>query len=149
MRFAMPYHPYDFELPCEWWAEAGMESFIPQTESYASAAAERVIIVPLADVQPLRRAVERDWRGFSKERMVGILQRIASKREISPIDVIEMPCEHHPKPQFRYAFYDGFHRFHASIAAGFKSIPAIVRPDLDAFFLAETKMRLAPSPDVT
>jgi len=141
MRFLMPNHPYEFKLPDEWWVEGRMEGFTPQSEAYAYPVAESVIVVPLADVQPLRRNVEKDWRGFDRGRMISILQGIASKKEIPAIDVIDLTCNHHPKPQFRYALSGGFHRFHASIAVGFRSIPAIVRPDLDAFFLAEGEMQ--------
>jgi hypothetical protein len=128
MRFLMPNNPYEFELPGKWWTQAGMDGFFPQSDSYAYPAAPNVIIVPLGDVQPLRRKAENDWRGFGRERMLWILQRMASREDLPPIEVVDIPCERHLYPPYRYGLYDGFHRFHASIAAGFTSIPAIIRP---------------------
>jgi hypothetical protein len=55
-----------------------------------------------------------------KDRMVSVLQDIALRREIWPIEIIEGASG-----DYRYRLHHGAHRFHASVAAGFSHIPAI------------------------
>jgi ParB-like chromosome segregation protein Spo0J len=63
----------------------------------------------------------RGYGGFTQDRMVSVLQDIALRREIWPIEIIE-----DASGAYRYRLYNGAHRFHASIAAGFSLIPAIL-----------------------
>jgi len=53
--------------------------------------------------------------------MVSVLQDIALRREIWPIEIIE-----DASGDYRYRLHNGAHRFHASIAAGFSLIPSIL-----------------------
>jgi len=62
--------------------------------------------------------LRRGHGGFERDRMVAVLRDIALRKEIWPIEITEGasgPYLHH-----------GAHRFHASVAAGFLHIPAII-----------------------
>jgi hypothetical protein len=105
MRYPMPNYPCDFEIPDDWLAAAGMYSFARSASAYRSTAA--AALVPLQTIVPPPRfpTASKDWHGFDRIRLVSILKGIAIGAEIER---------------------DGFHRFYASIAAGFSSLPAVI-----------------------
>ena len=51
MRFAFPLLPAEFEIPDDWWIEAGMSNFTPDTLTYRSTA-EATHTVALRDIEP-------------------------------------------------------------------------------------------------
>jgi hypothetical protein len=124
MRFAIPVLPCEFELPDEWWREAGMVGFDP-----AGRPAYRSIdsgeLVPLREIEPPYRKVTslQDWYGFSMERMVKILQGIASGAVIDDlVQLTRLTADN--AACYRFQVIDGYHRYFASVAAGFGFIPA-------------------------
>ena len=127
MRFPMPNHPCDFEIPDDWLKEAGMNGFTPVFRTYHSTA--EVVPVRLVEIEPPYRvpACVKDSRGFDRERLVFVLQGIAIGTQIPPVSLQELPLAEFPcfRP-YRYRVCDGFHRFYASIAAGFEWLPGIV-----------------------
>jgi hypothetical protein len=127
MRFAFPRFPAEFEIPDEWWTEAGMSDFTPHSSAYRSSA---VHTIALDDIEPpfrLRRA-PLDWRGFCRMRMVSILRGFVADAELPPIDLLDIPLTHDLSGDpFMYRVVAGFHRFYASIAAGSDRIPAASR----------------------
>jgi hypothetical protein len=124
-RFAMPKSPCDFEIPDDWWREAGMEGFQPTGACYAHAGI--VATVSLLQVEPPTRNpdVRPEWRGFDRPRLISVLQGVVAGAELPPIplEVIANGHEFPPAP-FIYRVRDGFHRFYASVAAGFSRVPA-------------------------
>lgn len=74
MRFALPRFPAEFEIPDEWWLEAGMQQFVRRSKAYRSRANESV--AP-DEVEPSFRNRSRplDWNRFDRIRMVSVLKR--------------------------------------------------------------------------
>jgi len=124
MRFPMPNYPCEFEIPDAWLVEAGMDGFIPTTPSYRSRAA--AVGVPLREVEPPYRVPEKDWRGFDRWRLISILKGISTGAEIEPVPVVTLPCTDFPAAPYRYRVRDGYHRFYASIVAGFEQLPTVI-----------------------
>jgi hypothetical protein len=127
MRFAFPRHPAEFEIPDEWWSEAGMPGFRPLGSAYNSADGE---LVQLNDIEPpyrLKRA-SLTAHGFNRERVVSILKGFQAGALLPPIDLLRIPPTHDISGDpFTFRVIDGFHRFYASIAVGFVFVPASLR----------------------
>jgi hypothetical protein len=127
MRYPMPNHPCDLEIPDDWLAEAGMDGLTPKMLAYRSTAGAGLI--PLTQIEPPYRspAVEKDWRGFDRVRMVSILRGFVAGVEIEPVPLLTLPAGTFlfPAP-YRYRVKDGFHRFYASVAAGFQCLPGAI-----------------------
>ena len=128
MRFSFPCFPAEFDLPDEWWAEAGMVGFKPPGLAYTSTA-EATDFIPLRDIEPPFRYPEypKDFRGFDRARMIRILSRMASGAEIDPVPLLALPRPEFLRPAFQYRVLDGVHRFYASVAAGFLHLPAVLK----------------------
>lgn len=125
MRFPMPNFPCEFELPDEWWAEAGMVGFQPTTRAYHSGQAADA--VPLTQVEPPYRRpdVTKDWRGFDKARLLAALQGMVAGDEMPPVPLQAISDGHEfPPAPYAYRVRDGLHRLYASVAAGFTHLPA-------------------------
>jgi hypothetical protein len=133
MRFSFPCFPGEFEIPTEWWREAGMEGFTPTAATYLSTTATGTI--PLRNIEPPVRFPEcpQDGGGFKRESMVSVLRGISSGSDIEPVPLIVLPSfpefavPRPPRP-FDFRVYNGYHRFYASVAAGFSCLPATVWP---------------------
>lgn len=129
MRFPFPLLPAEFEIPDDWWVEAGMSNFTPNTLTYRSTA-EAAHTVALRDIEPPFRwpEVPKDFRGFDRKRMIDVLSGIAMDVALPPLPLLVLP----PLPDisrapFSYRVLDGVHRFYASVAAGFVAVPASPR----------------------
>lgn len=117
----------EFEIPDEWWIAAGMKSFVRRSDAYlhcpdGKLPALPVIVVAITQVKPPQRlpSVTRDFRGFRRDGMDWALQHISSNTPLEPIRVLKANGE-----TYRYMVYDGFHRFYASTASGYPSIPVV------------------------
>jgi hypothetical protein len=127
MRSPMPNYPCEFEIPDEWWLEAGMAEFSARSPAYRSTLGAR--LVPLREIEPphLGVAHPRDWCGFDRARMVRILRGLNAHVEMRPVPLLELPIDGVPACQaYGYRALDGYHRFYASIAAGFTFLPASI-----------------------
>ena len=129
MRFILPLFPVEFELPADWWAESGMADFTITGSAFRSTPEATLIL--LRDIEPPFRFPEShlDWKGFNQDRMISILQGIATGAEIEPVPLYLLPPLPHeflPAP-FRYRVLDGYHRFYASIAAGYEYLPTVIK----------------------
>jgi hypothetical protein len=132
MRFPMPNYPCEFEIPDAWLAEAGMEGFSRTGPAYRST--PEAALVPLREIEPPYRkpAMAKDWRGFERARLVFILKGFIAGAEIEPVPLLGLPAGTFVVPTFvrpgpyAYQIRNGFHRFYASIAAGFESLPAVI-----------------------
>jgi hypothetical protein len=123
--FAMPKFPCEFELADEWLKEAGMTGYVPAGRCYRSAVT--VATVPLIQIEPPSRnpEVRPEWRGFDRPRLISVLQGIVSGAEMPPVPLQVIANGHEiPPAPFTYRVCDGFHRFYASLVAGFTHLPA-------------------------
>jgi hypothetical protein len=127
MRYPMPNYPCDFEIPDDWLAEAALNNFTPTSAAYRSS--DEAAPVPFKDVEPPYRVMThpKDWRGFDRTRLVSILKGFVAGAEIEPVPLLELPPVEFPlfRP-YRYRVSNGFHRFYASIAAGFTHLSGVV-----------------------
>jgi hypothetical protein len=129
MRFLFPRFPAEFQIPDEWWTEAGMTGFTPSTSAYRSTP-EATSVVPLFDIEPPFRlpAVPKDFHGFDRERMIRLLRGIAADVTLPPVGLLILPpLADISAPPFKYRLLCGVHRFYASIAAGFEFLPSATR----------------------
>jgi hypothetical protein len=127
MRAAMPNYPCEFEIPDEWWDAAGMADFAASRPAYRSTT--EATLVPLREIEPPHRdpTSPRDWCGFDRTRMLRILIGLRQGATMRPVPLLELAADDAPSRQaYAYRALDGYHRFYASIAAGFKFLPASV-----------------------
>jgi hypothetical protein len=119
----MPHFPGEFEIPEEWLFEAGIVGFQPTGRAYRSTTT--AVLVPLTAVEPVARYVThpKDWRGFDRARLVRVLKGFVADDEIEAVPAVELPVHEIASSPYRYRVRDGFHRFHASIVAGFDCLP--------------------------
>jgi len=68
----------------------------------------------------------KDWHGFERARLVSLLKGIATGAELDPVQLLELPQHDVWRMPYQYRVRDGFHRFYASIAAGFESLPSVI-----------------------
>lgn len=113
-----------FSLPTEWWIEAGMDRFEPGADlSYSARPQLASKLYLLAAIEPPRmgQRLRRGHGGFERDRMVAVLRDIALRKQIWPVEITEGASG-----AYLYSLHQGAHRFHASVAAGFSHIPAII-----------------------
>ena len=68
-----------------------------------------------------------DWRGFDHGRLIDVLKGFVAGDVIEPVPVIQLPdSDHLVRLPYRYCIRNGFHRYYASIVAGFTSLPASI-----------------------
>jgi len=126
MRYRMPNYPCEFEIPDSWLAEAGMDGFSPTALAYRSSA--DAVLVPLTKIVPPPQYTTSpmDWRGFDRDRLVRLLKGFVIGAKIEAVPLLEIPeVEFAPRP-YQYRARDGYHRFYASIAAGFGCLPGSI-----------------------
>jgi hypothetical protein len=122
MRFLFPRFPAQFEIPDDWWIEAGMSQFVPQQRQAYRSPTETVA---LDEIEPPFRTAPLDCNGFVRSRIMAILRGFVDDSELAPICLLVIPPRYEwPDNPFKYRVVDGAHRFYASIAAGFKRVPA-------------------------
>jgi hypothetical protein len=128
MRFAMPNFPCEFELTDEWLTDAGLIDFRSAATSYNSTSPNE--LKAIREIEPPVRfhTCPKDWLGFDRERLVNVMRGIVSGAEIPPVSVRQFPHEHDfwNEGQYRFRVRDGFHRYYASIAAGFEFLPVLI-----------------------
>jgi hypothetical protein len=102
-------------------------NFAPSSKCYSHGPDKKlpelpVIVVSAAQVKPPKRSkgVILDLQGFRKNGMAWALQHISSHAPLEPIRVLR--TNENP---FSYSVYDGYHRYYASMAAGFSSMPVM------------------------
>ncbi len=125
MRYAMPNLPLEFIIPDDWLAEAGMAGFVPTTNAYRSTSNARLVL--LTTIEPPFRvsSVAKDWHGFDRSRFVSVLKGIVAATEIEPVPLLELPVYEFGPNTYCYRVRDGFHRFYASVVAGFDCLAAV------------------------
>jgi hypothetical protein len=104
-----------------------MAGFAVSQPAYRSALGAR--LVPLREIEPphLDLAKPRDWCGFDRARMLRVLSGLREGAEMRPVPLLELDRDAVPSSRsYAYRPLDGYHRFYASIAAGFQFLPASV-----------------------
>src|SRR5580700_4760124 len=91
MRYSMPNFPCEFEIPDEWIAESGIDSFTPNATAYRSIADAK--LVSLSEIVPVPRvqACPKDWHGFERARLLDVLKGIVAGDVIEPVPLIQLP----------------------------------------------------------
>lgn len=122
----MPNFPGDFEIPDDWLTEAGTVGFVPSAQAYRSSS--DAILVPLTHIEPPYRVVTvaKDWRGFDRTRFISVLKGVVTAAEIEPVPLLELPVFEFAPNTYRFRVRNGFHRFYASIVAGFECLAAVI-----------------------
>ena len=125
MKFVTPGDGVEFEIPDEWWSFAEMSNFSAGSAGnfYPYHANQKPIeVVPIADIEsPIRNA---GFQPFRKYKLVPVLLAFTSPEcALPPVEVVALPGG----PGTRYRVINGFHRYYASIAAGYTKLPVIVR----------------------
>jgi hypothetical protein len=83
-------------------------------------------LVPLTEIEPIVRSATHpmDFRGFDRVRLVRVLKGFVAGDDIAPAEAMELPIfEICVGAAYHYRVCNGYHRFHASIAAGFNMLP--------------------------
>jgi hypothetical protein len=129
MKFKTPDTTVEFEIPDEWWSFSEMSNFTPSGGGYypykTRCVTNKIAVVPLRDIEPSRRGA--NVPPFKKYKLIPILFALSSPEcALPPVEV------HSFGEESTYAFkvYDGYQRFYASVAAGFRRLPIIVRQPL-------------------
>ena len=125
MKDSLSHESIAYEIPNEWLIETGANIYKPTMKAYSAILNDEfpTIIISFSDVfAPIRNPGVK-W--FVKERMVSILKSLVSDTPLPPIEV------HKKVGEEKYRVKDGFHRFYASAALGFESLPVLVRPYFD------------------
>jgi hypothetical protein len=129
VRYSTPNFPCEFEIPDDWLAEFGNNGFPATANAYRST--PETVLVALTDIIPPMRkpAYPKDWRGFERTRLIDLLRGIVADEQIDPVSLIELWPASDPMLSlaYRYSVRDGFHRFYASIIAGFTELPASIQ----------------------
>ena len=124
------HHDLQIELDDTWWAEAGMQGFVPLTRAYLvnndSVKGRKLFEVRIIEVRPVIRnpgvGIFNDNKEASaKDRVVSIFKGFRTGSPIPPIEVVFEP----DGSNFRYKLVAGVHRFYCSLAAGFSHVPAV------------------------
>ena len=124
MLFVVPGFGNAFEIPDAWWEFCDMSSFKRGSDYYPyDPGATSVEVLDLRQVSPPQR--DPGLAPFRKYKMVPVLLAFTSPEcALPPIRVV--------KTASGYAVRNGFHRFYASVAVGYKSVPTVVLPNDNA-----------------
>ena len=119
-----------FEIPDDWWSFAEMNAFSPGGGGYYPYDprwnTQDVEVVYLSDIEPPTRNSR--VPPFKKYKLVPVLLAFRSPECALP------PVEVQPfrgSRSYRFSVINGYHRYYASVAAGYNKLPIIVRPSFD------------------
>jgi hypothetical protein len=123
MRFPLIGSCGEFEIPDEWCRDASLSSFVRRGKAYPCDPG--VELRPLADIGPPVRTphTKFDHGGLHRDRLVRILRGFAAGDEIPPAMVHRLP-----PGAFALAVREGFHRYYASLAAGYNHLLVNIVP---------------------
>lgn len=132
------HHDLEFELEDEWLKEAGMNNYIPDSDSYnpdiTQVNGQEILFIDINDIAPLKERAKclgifcDNDENTAKERVVRILGWFKENKDIEPISISKLENDE----KFKYKVLAGSHRLHCSIAIGFTRVPAIIGFDIDA-----------------
>jgi hypothetical protein len=134
MKFNLPQSKRTFEIPDEWWKDAGIEGYIPRSLHYHSDPTCSMF-VPFNEIAPPLRDGDTIWFR-DRQTVIQLLSMMRDGVELPPIEVWgkEKKCSD------RFVVRDGFHRFYLSIAIAYIEIPVRINNfDAEEFFANEAK----------
>ena len=112
----------EFEIPDVWLVRSGLIGASLAADHFVSDEAETVL-----DIRQVKSPARgRGVRWFDEGRMLKILAAFVSDQSLPPVDV-----DRPPQGRLPYRVRDGFHRYYASIAAGFSELPVRILPHYD------------------
>ena len=132
----LKHHDLEVELDDAWWAEAGMEAFVPATSTYAADESKtpgrRIFCVSMNDIAPVYRnstagVFNDNSKQTARESVVSILRCFVVGVQLPPVEVMHAG----PEDLHRYKLKHGVHRLYCSLAAGFLCVPAVLGINLD------------------
>ncbi len=112
-----------FNIPDEWWACADMDTFSRGgSQSYPCwPGSQKVQIVPLAEIEPPTRNAA--VPSFKKYKLIPVLFGFQSPESaLPPVQVLLNENNN----RYRFTVHNGYHRYYASVAVGYPSLPVIV-----------------------
>ena len=111
----------DYVIPADWLAFCEIDSWHPESKCYPWSGTQTVEMVAIKDIQPPRRSP--GMEPFRKYKVVPVLLAFTSPEcALPPVAVEPLPND----AVFRYRVINGFHRFYASRAVGYVSIPVVI-----------------------
>lgn len=120
-----------FELPDQWWEEAGMEGFAPSRPAFRPDPTVfpglPVLEVAIADVEPADRQLshgvfnDSPSAGSARQRVVSILRGFRDGAAIPPVELVRLA----PGGPYEFRLYHGVHRFYCAVAVGFSAVAAV------------------------
>ena len=129
MRFETPRGDHVFEIDDDWWQFAEMDQFSPiQGDGYFpynTDSGANVDVLRISDIQPPERAT--GLATFKKYKLVPVLLAFRSPEcSLPPVCV----ARNGVGSPYAYSLANGLHRYYASVAVGYTSIPALVHEPL-------------------
>lgn len=122
-KFIVPGSNIEFEITDDWWQFCDIENSPPPTAFYLYSQRDvGVQTVPITEVRPPERSA--GVVGFHKNRLAPILLAFTSDRCAVPAIPVRELADSDP---YRYEVLDGYHRYYASIAAGYTRLPVLIR----------------------
>lgn len=128
MRFDLPVDVDTFEIPDDWWHFAEMEHFRPSPGGYYPykiRPENDFDVVPITDIEPPRR--DPGVPMLKKFKMMPVLFAFQSPECALPAVEVYLATS----GPYRFTVHNGFHRFYASVAAGYKHLPVLICEPLD------------------
>ena len=101
---------------------------MPTTLAYHSTS--DAVLVPLREIDRHSEhlSVRKIGVDFDRRRLLAALKGIVAKTEIEPVPLVKLSPRSQLVPApYGYRVRDGFHRFYASVIAGFECLPATVK----------------------
>lgn len=122
MEFAVPGSDVCFTIPDDWWHFCEMPNFRPRLQFYPyTRSCSEAIVVPITQIEPPVR--DAGTPPFRKYKLVPVLLAFRSPECALP----PVPVEQLDAGSYRYRPINGYHRFYASVAAGYSMLPVISR----------------------
>jgi len=126
MEFKSPRDDVTFHIREDWWRFAEMDTFTPQNDCYpfrdSCDRPGKVKVVPIEQIEPPTR--NEGVQPFCKCSLVPILLGFRNRfAELPPVSVKVLP----QTDGYQYKVENGFHRYYASVAAGYTHLPVIVQ----------------------
>ena len=127
MDFMTPRGDVSFAIPDDWWNFAEMAAFDRSLGAgfYPPSvkAGEEFETVPLSEIEPPLRAVA--GLSFRKYKLMPVLFAFRSPECALPlVEVTQQTGIGHP---YRYKVINGYHRYYASVAVGYRELPVLIR----------------------
>lgn len=123
MKFRTP-SSLEFIIPDDWWQFAEMSSFSPNGGNYYPYSfqfADTVVVVNLAEVEPPKR--NDGVPPFKKYKLLPVLFAFQSPEcALPPVEAKVISGD----GKFKYCVLNGYHRYYASVAAGYSMLPIAI-----------------------